>query len=209
MSEIFKTRPIIPVIEILNVEDAEPLAEALLKGGIDVIEVTFRTEAGADAIDRIARAFPDMLLGAGTVVTEDQARRAIDLGVDFAVAPGFNPRTVDFFRKNNVTILPGVQTPSEIEQGLEHGCLMLKFFPAGPAGGVGMLKALSGPYASLGVTFCPTGGIGIDNMMDYLALATVTSVGGSWVATKQQIANGEWDLIARQSAESMALAAGR
>jgi len=207
MSEIFGGRPIIPVIEIEDAENSVPLAEALLRGGIDIIEITFRTEAGALAIDRIAKAFPDMMVGAGTVVTEEQARRAIDLGVDFGVAPGFSSSTIDFFRKNNVEMLPGVQTPSEIQQALEAGCSMMKFFPAGAAGGVGMLKALSGPYASLGVTFCPTGGVSIDNLVDYLSLPAVKAVGGSWIATKKQIANGDWDAIARQAAEALAKAA--
>lgn len=208
MSEMFENRPIIPVIEIPDPAQAEPLAEALLKGGVDVIEVTFRTEAGAESIERIAKAFPEMLLGAGTVVTEEQARRAIDLGVHFGVAPGLSINTVNFFRKNNVPILPGVQTPSEIQLGLENGCTLLKFFPAGAAGGVGMLKALSAPYASLGVTFCPTGGVNLDNMMDYHALPTVVTVGGSWLATKQQIADGDWATITRQAEEAIAKARG-
>ena len=209
MSELFDGRPVIPVIEIENADDAVPLAQALLKGGVDVIEVTFRTEAGGEAIDRIATAFPDMLVGAGTVVTEEQARRAIELGVDFAVSPGFSSRTVDFFRKNNVLLLPGVQTPTEIQEALENGCTMLKFFPAGQAGGVGMLKALSGPFASLGVTFCPTGGVDLDNMVDYLSLPTVKSVGGSWLATKKQIANGQWAAITDQAAAAIARAGGK
>ncbi len=209
MSELFDGRPVIPVIEIENADDAVPLAQALLKGGVDVIEVTFRTEAGGEAIDRIATAFPDMLVGAGTVVTEEHARRAIELGVDFAVSPGFSSRTVDFFRKNNVLVLPGVQTPTEIQQALENGCTMLKFFPAGQAGGVGMLKALSGPFASLGVTFCPTGGVDLDNMVDYLSLPTVKSIGGSWLATKKQIANGQWAAITDQAAAAIARAGGK
>ncbi|MHA1554751.1 MAG: bifunctional 4-hydroxy-2-oxoglutarate aldolase/2-dehydro-3-deoxy-phosphogluconate aldolase [Alphaproteobacteria bacterium] len=207
MSEVFRGRPIIPVIEIEDAANAVPLAGALLKGGIDIIEITFRTDAGALAIDRIAKECPDMVVGAGTVVTEEQARRAIDLGVDFGVSPGFSSTTVDFFRKNNIEMLPGVQTPTEIQLALEAGCSMMKFFPAGPAGGVGMLKALSGPYASLGVTFCPTGGVSLDNLVEYLSLPAVKAVGGSWIATKKQIAGGEWDVIARQAAEALAKAA--
>ena len=200
-------RPIIPVIVIDNVSDAEPLAEALLKGGIDVIEITFRTAAAAEAIESIRKSFPEMLVGAGTVVTGEQAQRAIDAGVSFGLAPGLNPDTVKFFQKQETLFIPGVMTPSEIEQGLGLGCKLLKFFPAGPAGGVKMLNALGGPYASLGVRFCPTGGINLENMNDYLSLPIVANIGGSWLATKQQINDKQWDLISRQAKEALAKAA--
>ncbi len=206
MTEMLTGRPIIPVIEIEDAEQAVPLAESLMEGGIDIIEITFRTAAGADAIERIAKAHPEMRVGAGTVVTQEQARRAIELGVTFAVSPGFSSTTVDYFRKNNVDILPGVQTPTEIQAALEAGCTALKFFPAGAAGGVGMLKALSGPYASLGVTFCPTGGVNLDNLGDYLALPTVEAVGGSWIATRKQIAAGDWSTVTAQARDALARA---
>ncbi|MDZ8117229.1 bifunctional 4-hydroxy-2-oxoglutarate aldolase/2-dehydro-3-deoxy-phosphogluconate aldolase [Pontiella agarivorans] len=206
LNEILK-RPVIPVIVIDDANDAEPLAEALLKGGMDVIEVTCRTAAAPEALARIKKAFPEMLLGAGTVVTSDQAKMCIDTGVSFGLAPGLNPDTVEFFQENNTLFIPGVMTPSEIEAGLAMGLNMLKFFPAGAAGGVNMLKNLGAPYAPLGVRFCPTGGLNLDNMNDYLALPVVSAIGGSWLATKQQIAEKQWNVITAQVKEALAKAA--
>lgn len=198
MLEKILKRPVIPVIVIDDADDAVPLAEAMLAGGLDVIEITFRTAAAAEAISRISKTFPDMLIGAGTVVTIEQAQRALDEGISFGLAPGLNPDIVTFFEKQNTLFIPGVMTPSEIEKGLSLGCKLLKFFPAGPAGGIGMLKALSAPYSSQGVTFCPTGGVNLDNMNDYLALPAVSNIGGSWLATKQQIADKKWAEITAQ-----------
>ncbi len=203
LDELLK-RPIIPVIVIEDANDAEPLVEALLEGGIDVIEVTFRTAAGGEAITRIAKRFPDVLLGAGTVLTPEQADRALDAGATFGLAPGLNREVVDRFCGRGGLFIPGVMTPSEIEQGLALDCKLLKFFPAGPSGGPAMLKALAGPYASQGVKFCPTGGVNLDNMMDYLSLPIVASIGGSWIATRQQIADKDWAAITRQAREAMA-----
>lgn len=200
-------RPVIPVIVIDNANDAEPLAEALLKGGMDVIEVTCRTAAAPEALARIKKSFPEMLLGAGTVVTPNQAKMCIDTGVSFGLAPGLNPDTVKFFQENNTLFIPGVMTPSEIEQGLSLGCKLLKFFPAGTAGGVNMLKNLAAPYAPLGVRFCPTGGVSLENMNDYLSLPVVSAIGGSWLATKQQIADKQWDVITDQVKSALAKAA--
>jgi len=207
MLETLLSRPIIPVIVIDDAADAEPLAQALLDGGIDVIEITFRTAAAAEAIGRIKRAFPNMLLGAGTVVTADQAARALDAGVSFALAPGLNPATVRRVQEAGTLFIPGVQTPSDIETALALGCTLLKFFPAEASGGVAMIKALSGPYASLGVRFCPTGGVNVGNMVDYLALPTVATLGGTWIATKQQIAAKDWTAITRQAREALDRAA--
>ena len=200
-------RPVIPVIVIDDANDAEPLAEALLKGGMDVIEVTCRTAAAPEALARIKKAFPEMMLGAGTVVTQDQAQMCIDTGVSFGLAPGLNPDTVEFFNENNTLFIPGIMTPSEIEAGLALGCKLLKFFPAGAAGGVNMLKNLGAPYGPLGVKFCPTGGLKLDNMNDYLSLPIVSAIGGSWLATKQQIADKQWDLITQQVKDALAKAA--
>lgn len=196
----------IPVIVIENADDAEPLAEALLEGGLDVIEVTFRTAAAPEALARILRRFPDMLVGAGTVVTAEQARHCLDLGVSFGVAPGFNPATLRAFQEQDVPFIPGVQTPTEIESAYGHGCTLLKFFPAGAAGGPKMLKALTGPYGSLGVRFCPTGGVSFDNMNEYLALPQVFAVGGSWLASKSQIADKDWAAITEQTRAALARA---
>jgi len=203
MTEKLTEHPLIPVIVIEDSNDAEPLAEALLEGGLNVIEVTFRTAAAPAALTRIIRAFPEMLVGAGTVVTREQAQRCIDLGVKFSVAPGFNPETVRLFQDNGVLFIPGVLSPSEIEAAFGLGCTLLKFFPAGAAGGPKMLKALAGPYASLGVRFCPTGGVNLDNMNEYLSRPEVFAVGGSWIASKRQIAEKQWSVITRQTREAL------
>ncbi|MBB4301014.1 2-dehydro-3-deoxyphosphogluconate aldolase/(4S)-4-hydroxy-2-oxoglutarate aldolase [Rhodobium orientis] len=206
LEELLKRR-IIPVIVIEDAGDAEPLAEALLKGGIDIIEVTFRTAAAEEAIGRIAKAFPDMMLGAGTVLTSEQADRALGAGARFGFAPGLNPKVVKHFQDAGGLFMPGVMTPSEIEQGLELGCKVLKFFPAAQAGGPAMIKALAGPYASQGLKFSPTGGITLDNMMDYLSLPVVSAIGGSWLATKKQIADKDWATIADQAKAAFSRAA--
>ena len=198
-------RPIIPVIVIDDADNAEPLAEALLNGGLDIIEVTMRTEAAEEAIQRLCKAYPEMLVGAGTVITEDQARRSINAGVSFGLAPGLNPDIVKYFQSMDTLFVPGVMTPSGIEQGLSLGCKLLKFFPAEQAGGLNILKAFSGPYASQGVKFCPTGGVSKENMNDYLSLTTVTNIGGSWLATQQQIADQEWGVITQQVKQAIAL----
>lgn len=203
LNELLK-RPIIPVIVIDNANDAEPLAEALLKGGMDVIEVTCRTTAAPEALKRIKKAFPEMLVGAGTVVTPDQAKMCMDVGVSFGLAPGLNPATVKFFQDAKTLFIPGIMTPSEIEQGLALGLKMLKFFPAGAAGGIAMLNNLAAPYAALGVKFCPTGGISLDNMLDYLSLPIVSAIGGSWLATQKQIAAKEWEVITGQVKAALA-----
>lgn len=208
MLEMLSSRPIVPVIEINNPDDAVPLAKALIAGGIDVIEVTFRTDAAGAAITAIREQVPDMLVGAGTVVTEEQTKRALELGVAFGVAPGLNPRTIAAFKSAEIPFLPGVATPTEIETALSLGCTALKFFPAGPSGGIGMLKALSAPYASLGVRFCPTGGVNLDNISDYLSLPTVAAIGGSWIATKQHIEDGDWSGITARAADALSSAQG-
>jgi 2-dehydro-3-deoxyphosphogluconate aldolase/(4S)-4-hydroxy-2-oxoglutarate aldolase len=206
LNELLK-RPVIPVIVIDNANDAEPLAEALLKGGMDVIEVTCRTAAAPEALKRIKKAFPEMMVGAGTVVTPDQAKMCIDTGVSFGLAPGLNPEIVKIFQASETLFIPGVMTPSEIEQGLSLGLKMLKFFPAGAAGGPNMLKNLAAPYASFGVKFCPTGGVSLENMNEWLALPMVSAIGGSWLATQKQIAAKEWDVITAQVKAALAKAA--
>jgi 2-dehydro-3-deoxyphosphogluconate aldolase/(4S)-4-hydroxy-2-oxoglutarate aldolase len=198
--------PVIPVIVIEDEGDAEPLAEALLAGGLDRIEVTLRTAAATAALGRILRSFPEMLVGAGTVVTRDQALRCLDLGVSFGVAPGFNPATVRLFEQRDVPFIPGVLSPSEIEAAYGHGCTLLKFFPAEAAGGPKMLRALAAPYESLGVRFCPTGGVSLDNMKEYLSMPQVFAVGGSWLASKRQIAEKQWTVITQQTREALSRA---
>ncbi|MFT5240268.1 MAG: 2-dehydro-3-deoxyphosphogluconate aldolase/(4S)-4-hydroxy-2-oxoglutarate aldolase [Candidatus Promineifilaceae bacterium] len=205
LEELLK-RPVIPVIVIDDANDAEHLAEALIAGGMDIIEITCRTDAAQEALRRIIKAFPEMLVGAGTVVSPEQASMCIDVGVSFGLAPGLNPSTVNLFKKNDTLFVPGVMTPSDIEQGLSMGLTLLKFFPAGATGGVSTLKSLGGPYASHGVQFCPTGGITLDNMNDYLSLPIVSAIGGSWLATKKQIADKQWNVITQQVKDALAKA---
>jgi 2-dehydro-3-deoxyphosphogluconate aldolase/(4S)-4-hydroxy-2-oxoglutarate aldolase len=205
-AERLTRRPVIPVIVIEDENDAEPLGEALLAGGLDLIEVTLRTAAAASAMGRIIRRFPEMLVGAGTVVTQEQAQRCLDLGVSFGVAPGFNPATVRLFAQAGVPFMPGVLSPSEIESAYSHGCTLLKFFPAEAAGGTRMLRALAAPYEGLGIRFCPTGGVSVDNMKEYLSLAQVFAVGGSWLASKRQIAEKQWSVITQQAREALSRA---
>lgn len=199
--------PVIPVIVIDDVADAKPLANALLEGGLNIIEVTFRTAAAADAIESIANAFPEMLVGAGTVVTLDQAKIAIDSGSKFGLAPGTDPKTIAYFRERGIPFIPGIMTPSDIQAAIKAGCEHLKFFPAGAAGGPKLLKAMVAPYANLGVKFCPTGGVSLDNMNEYLSIPEVFAIGGSWLATKAQIANKDWSAITAQVKEALAKAA--
>lgn len=198
--------PVIPVIVIDHAEDAEPLAEALLAGGLNIIEVTFRTAAAAEAIERITRRFPEMMTGAGTVVTAEQAKRAIDSGSQFGLAPGTDPETIEYFRERDVPFIPGVMTPSDIQTAVKAGCSHLKFFPAGAAGGPKLLKAMSAPYANLGVKFCPTGGVSLANMNEYLSMQEVFAIGGSWLATKDQIAAKDWSAITSQVKEALSRA---
>ena len=207
MSDLEKF-PVIPVIVIDDANDAEPLAEALIAGGLNIIEVTFRTAAAAEAIERIANKFPEMLVGAGTVVTPEQAQRAIDAGSKFGLAPGTDAETIAFFKERNVPFIPGIMTPSDIQTAVKAGCRHLKFFPAGAAGGPKLLKAMCAPYANLGIKFCPTGGVSLDNMLDYLSIPEVFAIGGSWLATKAQIANKDWAGITQQVKEALAKAQG-
>ncbi|MBO7174141.1 MAG: bifunctional 4-hydroxy-2-oxoglutarate aldolase/2-dehydro-3-deoxy-phosphogluconate aldolase [Spirochaetaceae bacterium] len=170
---------IIPVIKLNRVEEAVPLAQALLAGGIPVAEVTFRTEAAAEGIATIRREFPQMLVGAGTVLSTEQATAAIDAGAQFVVSPGSNGKIIDRVLTAGVAMIPGVATPTEIEAAMEKGLRVLKFFPAEALGGIAMLKALSGPYPQ--IKFVPTGGISAGNMKEYLHQKNVLAVGGSWM----------------------------
>ena len=202
LNEVLKRR-IIPVIVIDDADKAVPLAEALLEGGIDVIEITFRTKAASESIRRIQKVFPEMLIGAGTVVTLQQAKQAIDAGAGFSLAPGLNPEIVRYVQSRKSLFIPGVMTPSEIEKGIALGCQLLKFYPVAAAGGASMLTAVATPYASQQVKFCPTGGITLDNMSEYLALPMVAMIGGSWLATQKQIAESDWVTITRQASEAL------
>ena len=195
---------IVPVVAVDSAEEGLRLCEALMAGGLPVAEVTFRTGAAEATIREVAKRFPEMLLGAGTVLTVDQVKRAADAGAKFAVAPGCNPTIVAAAKAAGLPFAPGVCTPSDIERALECGCKLMKFFPAEAAGGVPMLKALIGPYGHLGVSFCPTGGINTENLKSYLALPQVAFVGGTWIAKKNLIAAGDWAGITKLAAEALA-----
>lgn len=186
---------IVPVVVLDSVESAEPLAEALLAGGLDIMEITFRTAAAEESIRRIATRLPEILVGAGTLLENDQVARAKDAGAAFGLAPGLNPETVAAARAADLPFSPGVMTPSEVERALTLGCKLLKFFPAEAAGGVNMLKSLAGPYAHTGVKFIPTGGVTSSNLTDYLKLPVVAAIGGSWMVDKALVNGGKWSEI--------------
>ncbi|MCL2839511.1 MAG: bifunctional 4-hydroxy-2-oxoglutarate aldolase/2-dehydro-3-deoxy-phosphogluconate aldolase [Defluviitaleaceae bacterium] len=195
---------IVPVIVINDVSKAVPLAKALCDGGLPCAEVTFRTAGAADAIRAMTEAFPEMLVGAGTILTPAQADEAIAAGAKFLVSPGLNPDVVRHVQSKGVPMLPGICTPSELEQGLALGLEMLKFFPAEAAGGVNMLKALSAPYGTM--KFMPTGGLTPSNVNDYLSIKNVMACGGSWMVKDELIAAGDFAKITELTKEAMALA---
>lgn len=206
MSDIFiriKSIGIVPVIKLESPKDALPLGKALVEGGLLAAEVTFRTKAAAESIALLKKEFPALTTGAGTVLTIEQAEAAIAAGASFVVTPGFNPRIVDFCLEKGMPIIPGINSPSQIEQGLDRGLSLLKFFPAEVSGGVKMLKALHGPYAE--VSFIPTGGIDAANIEPYLQLSYVAAVGGSWMVKEDLIASGQYDQIAALCAEAVGL----
>jgi len=198
MHEMFQqlsTMRLVPVIVINDATKAVPLAKALCEGGLPCAEVTFRTVAAPDAIAAIAKEMPDMLLGAGTVLTTAQVDRALAAGAKFIVAPGLNPDVVRYCQSKNVPVLPGVCTPSEVEQGLSLGLDALKFFPAEAAGGVSMIKSLGGPYGN--VKFMPTGGISQKNLHEYLACKNVFACGGSWMVKDELIEASDFATITK------------
>jgi 2-dehydro-3-deoxyphosphogluconate aldolase/(4S)-4-hydroxy-2-oxoglutarate aldolase len=193
---------IIPVIVLEKEEQALPLADALVAGGLPIAEITFRTEAAEGAIRAMA-VRGDLLVGAGTVLTIEQADRAIDAGASFIVAPGTNHQVVEHCLKQDIPITPGVATPTDIELALSLGLETLKFFPAEALGGVSMLKAISAPYRQ--VRFIPTGGITLENMPGYLALPQVLACGGSWLASRDKLANNQFDVIEKTVAAAVAI----
>jgi 2-dehydro-3-deoxyphosphogluconate aldolase/(4S)-4-hydroxy-2-oxoglutarate aldolase len=184
---------VVPVIVIDDARQAIPLAAALAEGGLPCAEVTFRTKGAADALARIAHAYPDFLVGAGTVLTTEQADRARGSGAHFAVSPGTNLRVVEHCQRIGLPMYPGVCTPSEVERVLELGIRTVKFFPAEPSGGVKYLKAIAAPYGE--IEFIPTGGITRDSLDEYLRYARVVACGGSWMAPAEWIAGGAFDRI--------------
>ena len=193
---------LVPVIVIDDPKSAPALGRALAEGGLPCAEVTFRTPAAREALTRLTSECPEVLAGAGTVLTPSQAREALDAGAKFIVAPGFNPNVVDYCLENDVPVFPGVATPSEIEAAMTRDLTVLKFFPAEPLGGVSYLKAISAPYGAL--EFMPTGGISIQNVGAYLAFPKVVACGGSWMAPSEWIAAGEFARIAEEVRNAVA-----
>lgn len=196
---------IMPVITIENVAAALPLADALLAGGLPVIEITFRSAAAAEVIQLLARERPRLLIGAGTVLTAENLRVAQVSGAKFAVAPGLNLQIVSAAHKLGFPFVPGVATPSDIEAALVAGCSFLKFFPAEASGGVAMLEALSAPYQHTGVRFLPTGGVSLANLESYLRVRTVAAVGGTWLAKQEDVAGGQWEAITERCRAAVAV----
>jgi 2-dehydro-3-deoxyphosphogluconate aldolase/(4S)-4-hydroxy-2-oxoglutarate aldolase len=194
---------VIPVIKIEQASQAPALAKALCKGGLPCAEITFRTDAAEEAIRLITVAQPEMIVGAGTVLTVVQAQKAVDAGARFIVSPGFDANVVDWCLKHEVAVIPGVATSTEALMALDKGLVVLKFFPAEELGGTSMLQAISA--ALIGVKFIPTGGITLANMTAYLCLPMVFAVGGSWIATSKMIAAGDFEEISRLTDEAVAI----
>jgi 2-dehydro-3-deoxyphosphogluconate aldolase/(4S)-4-hydroxy-2-oxoglutarate aldolase len=194
---------VVPVVAIERSEDAVELGRALLAGGLPCAEITFRTAAAEEAIRRISSNLPEIIVGAGTVLSVDQAKRAISAGAQFIVSPGFNHKVVDWCLQNEIPVTPGVVTPTEIDMALDRGLKILKFFPAEAMGGIATLKAIAAPYG--GVKFIPTGGINPKNLADYLSLPAVHACGGSWLVKSTLISAGEFVEITRLAEEAQAI----
>ena len=194
---------LIPVAVIEDKEKAIPLGNALMEAGLPVVEITFRTAAAAESIAILKKEFPEMLLGAGTVLKVEQVKAAVEAGSQFIVTPGFNPTVVDYCVENNITIVPGLNSPSFIEWGLERGLDFFKFFPADLSGGTKMVKLLSGPYPT--VRFMPTGGVNDKTLTEYLKLDNVIACGGSWIVKKNLISSGNFEEIKTLTKRALSL----
>lgn len=204
LEEQFYEYAVVPVVVLNDTKDALPLAEALIKGGLPCAEVTFRTEAAEESIRLMCEKYPEMLVGAGTVLTIDQVDRAVAAGAKFIVSPGFDPEIVDYCLEKGIAVFPGCITPSEVAQAVKRGLKVIKFFPAEQAGGVAMIKAMAAPYTT--VKFMPTGGISAKNLKDYLSCDKIVCCGGSWMVKGDMIKNGEFDKIAEMTKEAVELA---
>lgn len=192
---------IVPVVVLNDAKKALPLAKALCKGGLPCAEVTFRTDAAEESIRRMSQAYPDMLIGAGTVLSTEQVDRAVIAGAKFIVSPGLNPKVVIYCQEKNIPIIPGVVTPTEMEQAMELGLRIVKFFPAEPSGGLAMIKAVAAPYTML--KFMPTGGISARNVRDYLAYDKILACGGSWMVKGSLIDEDRFDEIEAMCREAV------
>ena len=205
--EPFLKQRLLCITSVDRAEDAVPLAEALLAGGLNVMEITFRTAAAAESIQRIRQNVPQMSIGAGTLLSPEQVQRAIDVGAQFGVSPGLNETVLAAANKHQMPFFPGVMTPTEVDRALNLGWKHLKFFPAEPAGGAVMLKALAAPFAHTGVKFIPTGSINAVKLPDYLALPQVAAIGGSWMAERKLVAEKQWTKITVLTAEALKIIA--
>ena len=204
IEERFAELKVVPVVVLNDVKDAAPLAKALVEGGLPCAEVTFRTDAAAESIRIMAEAYPDMLVGAGTVLTTEQVDRAVEAGAKFIVSPGFDPEIVDYCIGKNVPVFPGCISPSEVAQAVKRGLKIVKFFPAEQSGGLAMIKAMAAPYNML--KFMPTGGINTKNLKEYLACDKILCCGGSWMVKGDMVEAGEFDKIQKLTEEARALA---
>ncbi len=204
MEEKIAELKVVPVVVLEDAKDAAPLAKALCEGGLPCAEVTFRTAAAIDSIKAMTDAYPDMLVGAGTVLTTEQVDSAVEAGAKFIVSPGFDPEIVDYCLEKEIPVFPGCITPSEVAQAVKRGLRVVKFFPAEQFGGIATIKALSAPY--VGLKFMPTGGISAKNLKEYLACKPIVACGGSWMVKKDMIEAGEFDKICELTKEAVALA---
>lgn len=204
MQEQLQKFGVVPVVVLNNAKDALPLAKALIEGGLPCAEVTFRTEAAEESIRQMAAEYPEMLVGAGTVLTIEQVDRAVNAGARFIVSPGFDPEIVDYCLSKEIPIFPGCITPSEVAQAVKRGLKVVKFFPAEQFGGVATIKALAAPYTM--VRFMPTGGVSAKNLKDYLSSDKIIACGGSWMVKGDMIEAGEFDKICQMTKEAVALA---
>ena len=209
MVETLKKAGIIPVIVIEDEAKAVPLARALVKGGLPVLEVTFRTKAAAAAIAAIKKEVPEAIVGAGTLLTPQMVKDAKAAGAVFGVAPGFDPVVAQAAKDADLPFCPGIATASELSQALMAGAKMVKFFPAEAAGGVKMIKNFLGAFRFTGVKFMPTGGVNLSNVGDYLAVPEIVCCGGTWIVPKDALANNDWATIEKLAADAAALAAQR
>lgn len=201
IEEQFYDFGVVPVVVLNEVKDALPLAKALINGGLPCAEVTFRTDAAEESIRLMSSQYPEMLVGAGTVLTTEQVDRAVGAGAKFIVSPGFDSEIVDYCIGKNIPVFPGCVTPSEVAQAVKRGLKVVKFFPAEQAGGIGMIKAMAAPYTM--VKFMPTGGISLGNLKDYLSFDRIICCGGSWMVKGELIKNGEFDKITRLAEEAV------
>ena len=203
LAERFHEVGVVPVVVLEDAKDAVPLAQALVEGGLPCAEVTFRTDAAEESIRIMTKEFPEMVVGAGTVLTTEQVDRAVNAGAQFIVSPGFNPAVVKYCIEKNIPVTPGVVTPSEMEKAIEMGLEVVKFFPAEPSGGLEMIKAVAAPYTML--KFMPTGGINPKNIVPYLQYEKILACGGSWMVKGNLISEGAFDKITDLTKEAVEL----